>query len=518
MPEPADEVEVPEKMVAWFAKRGIRRETIDESGIYWGEWIGYDKETGEITNRRTGVAFPLVRDGRLVSVKYRFANKGFALTQGAELMPWGMDGAAGSEVVYLVEGEIDALTVQQVTGSRAVLSPPNGSSVCDDVAEKMVKACEKATRIVLAGDMDEAGQKMIDGMAQRLGKVRCWRVTWPDGCKDANDTLMEHGEEAVAACLQSARPYPVQGIVSVTDLYELIDELYDHGMPGGESTGWASLDQYYTVRKRQLSIVTGAPGSGKSVWLNALMLNLAEAGWKFAVCSPEQVPLERHSAWLIQGKVGLPFADGPTPRMTKEIMHEARAWVADRFWFVLPEENTIDAVLERSLAIVVRHGIDGLVIDPWNNFDHSRPNGMTETEYVHMWLTKLRYFDLNHDVHIWLAAHPTKLRRSEKDGKFPVATPYDISGSAGFFNKADNCISVYRHKEDDSKPVEIHVQKIRFSEDGGLGMAELRYDKVTGRYSDVSRPVPTYGKPMAMPRYDDVGKVETFPGLELYGD
>ena len=47
----------------------------------------------------------------------------------------------------------------------------------------------------------------------------------------------------------------------------------------------------------ELTLVTGIPGSGKSEWIDALMVNLVQLkGWTFGLCSMENkvsvVPLE----------------------------------------------------------------------------------------------------------------------------------------------------------------------------------------------------------------------------------
>jgi twinkle protein len=95
-------------------------------------------------------------------------------------------------------------------------------------------------------------------------------------------------------------------------------------------------------------------------------------------------------------------------------------------------------------------------------------------------------------VHVWVVAHPTKLIRGA-DGKYPVATPYDIAGSAHWYAKADNCISVHRDKDDPAATTAIHVQKIRFGEIGGRGVADLRYDVPTGAFRDIeSRAFPAW--------------------------
>ena len=94
---------------------------------------------------------------------------------------------------------------------------------------------------------------------------------------------------------------------------------------------------------------------------------------------------------------------------------------------------------------------------------------------------RIRTFCRNHDVHFWIVAHPTKLRKGT-DGKYPPATLYDINGSAGFFNKTDNGLSIYRDYSDDSVPVTLYIQKIKFHEVGGLGSVNFYHDRLTGRY------------------------------------
>ena len=131
-----------------------------------------------------------------------------------------------------------------------------------------------------------------------------------------------------------------------------------------------------------------------------------------------------------------------------------------------------------------RHGIRGLIIDPWNEFDHTRPSGQTETEYISSSLGQIRRFARAHGVHVWVVAHPKMLGRDKK-GRYPIPTPYDISGSAHWRNKADNCLTVWRDENEPDTPVHLYVQKIRFREVGTVGKIELRWNKLNGRYEDV---------------------------------
>jgi hypothetical protein len=57
----------------------------------------------------------------------------------------------------------------------------------------------------------------------------------------------------------------------------------------------------------ELTIVTGVPNSGKSEWLDALLVNLSAAhGWSFALCSMEKRPKD-HARQLLEKALGKPF-------------------------------------------------------------------------------------------------------------------------------------------------------------------------------------------------------------------
>ena len=116
-----------------------------------------------------------------------------------------------------------------------------------------------------------------------------------------------------------------------------------------------------------------------------------------------------------------------------------------------------------------------LVIDPWNEMDHYRPSGLSETEYISRILTELRRAAREFKTHLFLVAHPMKLNKGP-DGNYPVPRPYDISGSAHWFNKADNCIAIWRDVMNNPQLTQVHVQKVRFNSTGHPGVAELMYD------------------------------------------
>ena len=168
-------------------------------------------------------------------------------------------------------------------------------------------------------------------------------------------------------------------------------------------------------------------------------------------------------------------------------LRRALAWINERFFFIRADDEspTIDWVLEKARAAVMRYGVNGLVLDPYNEFEHRRPRGVNETEYISDLLGKVKRFGAAHGVHCWFVAHPAKPERMDDQNREPSLMA--ISGSAHWGNKADFGISVHRKWNSDgtrSNVSQVHVKKARFRHLGQPGVAELHFNAATGRYED----------------------------------
>lgn len=287
----------------------------------------------------------------------------------------------------------------------------------------------------------------------------------------------------------------MSGIIPASVIGEQVLALYDSGgLKAGTPTGWPSVTKLFTVAPCMWTVITGEPGSGKSTWLDAMLVNLAGQGdWTFAFYSPEQYPEAAHFSKIAQQYLGSPFCRGPTERMSREQLVEAMDWVNEYFMWLTPEKKDFMSLLETAQNYRCANKNFGLVIDPWNQIEHTmRPNGMSETEYIGRSLSILTNWTRQHKMHTFVVAHPTKLAR-EKNGDRTVPHPYDIAGSANWFNKADACITVHRpllpgetaKGSETLQDVDIYVKKIRFSHIGELGLVTLRFDKTTRRYHEL---------------------------------
>ena len=475
-------------LLEWFQRRGISSEVVQQEGIVLEpRYLAQEEDTVPC------IAFPFRKNGEVVNVKYRgLVTKAFQQISGAEKILYRQD-AIKKDLVVICEGEIDALSVV-IAGIDSVVSVPDGAPAANakNYASKFTyldqtpDPFEGVEKIILAVDSDEPGQVLQRELGRRLDTERCWFVEWPKECKDANEVLVKFGAEFLRLCIDQARPFPVQDVVEPLSTEVEILNRYYVTPARGLSTGWPAVDEFYTVDPAQLTIVTGIPSSGKSEWLDALMLNLSgEQDWNFAICSPENAPLVLHIEKLLEKVVDKPFRVGPSDRMSPDEVMSGLAFLQEHIRFIVPEDAlTVQGVLDRATALVRRFGIRGLIIDPFNEFDHTRPHGQTETDYIGYTLGSIKRWARKWGVHVWLVAHPQKLFRRE-DGSYPVPTPYDISGSANWRNKADNCITVWRDEQEPNSPVRIYVQKVRYRHIGKAGVADLQWDKRTGRYDTV---------------------------------
>ncbi len=276
--------------------------------------------------------------------------------------------------------------------------------------------------------------------------------------------------------------------VNPRDILPDVQELWKSGLPPGSPTGWIVLDRHYTVSAGQLTVVTGWPSSGKSEFLDAMLVNLSLHGWRFAMFSAENQPVSLHIAKLMEKFARKPFGAGPNERISFDELSEISDEIATsfRFFECSTEQLGIPEILsgaERYFETIEPDAKRGLVIDPWNEIEHWRPIGLSETEYVSQSLSRIRNWGRAMKCHVWIVAHPAKQIREK--GLLPEPTPDMISGSQHWWNKPDCCLCIVRNFADpDSRVVDILVQKVRFKHIGRPGRIQLIYDRVTGRYHE----------------------------------
>ena len=473
----------------FLKSRGISATTATQMRLFSAE--RYFKKLDKKTQ---AIGFPYYKNGKIVSAKYRsIESKDFTQDSGGAQEFFGIDHVDVTLPVVIVEGEIDALTLIEC-GIKNVLSVPSGAPM--KVTDGKVDASEdrkfafvwsafdmlkQVPYVTIATDTDTAGQALAEELARRIGKDKC-RVAKFD-FKDLNEALLssgnhDTGKELVRKIIDEAEPYPLSGLSLASKYIDRLNDLYAKGTGKGESTGYSNVDEIYTVAQGQLTVVTGYPSSGKSNFVDQLMVNLAKrCDWKFAICSFENQP-EIHISRLMEIYKEKRFFDG-THRMNDEEKKESFEFVENHFMFLdseTAEPSSIDSILERARVAVARTGIRGLVIDPYNYIENK--GGSAEHEFISNMLTRIQAFAKAYGVHVWFVAHPSKITRSGMD--LPRPDGMAISGSMAWWAKADCGLTVHRA----DKNVEIAVWKCRYRWVGTQGETLLGYNKITGTYEN----------------------------------
>ena len=481
------------------------RATVDESaiknffnsrGILWSQDIDLPVISGKRYFNGFGeldaVGFVYGDQSQPSAIKWRAINQKAFTQEGAARHFYGIEFIPDdAKELIIVEGECDALAL--ASAGIAAVSCPNGApqmvsgksfSPEDDnkfsyiwEARELIDRCDK---IILATDNDKAGHALAEEIARRIGRAKCWAINYPAGCKDANEVIQQHGVEALKDVVSKSQPLPLKGVYSAKSYIQDVQDIFAKGVGSGESTGIASIDDLFTIAEGQLSVVTGVPSSGKSEFVDQIMVNLAQnCSWKFAVASFENPP-HFHIAKLSEKIVGKAFFEGEAERMTNKELTDCSNFIDKHFVFLDSRDgavSTIDSIIDRAKQAVMRLGIRGLVIDPYNYIEKNTQSD--ESQSISSMLTKVTAFAKAHGVHVWFIAHPAKMYPRE-DGSMPIPTGMSISGSAAWFAKADLGVTVHRVGDD----TEIHCWKSRFKWIGKQGAVPLAYDKSTGRYSE----------------------------------
>lgn len=476
--------------IDWFENvRKISNNTLLRFGVTEGkEWMPKNGTEMPV------ICFNYYRDGKLVNTKFRAKGKDFKLVKGAELIFYNIDSIKGATRVYVVEGEIDAMSLYEA-GVHEVVSVPNGASKGNQKMEYLDNCWElfeDKTEIVLFVDNDEAGYSLRQELGRRFGFERCLKVNYPEGCKDANEILIQYGKETLKNICDNADFFPIEGVLTVGD--DLIDDIYhfwEHGYPSGVKTGIGNLDEYFSLMEGQYTTFTGIPSSGKSEIIDYITTSVAKThGWKWAITSFENQPSSLHATKLIEkiGGAAFGFRKNASDRLSQAEFEKSLLMLHDHFTFVNVNkvDLSLDGILQKFSELVKRKGCKGFVLDPWNYIEAAIPQGYTETQYISECLTKIKNFCIKHAAHLFLVAHPTKLKK-EANGKYEIPTMYSISGSAHFFNKTDNGISVYRDYE--TGIVTLFIQKIRYSWLGKLGSCEFMFNSETRQYIPINEPL-----------------------------
>lgn len=489
----------------YFASRKISSATVDAFGIS-------SDENGMIV-------FPFTENGTLTFVKYRRPWKPSESEKkkkewrepGTKSILFGMDMCAFSQPLIITEGQIDCMSLYEA-GIHNVVSVPSG---CEDLS--FIENCwdwlEKFKTIILFGDSDAPGQKMVQTLAKRLDETRCRIVEeYPENphggiCKDANEVLYFHSPFALLDMVENAREIPVKGLL---DLGSVLPQ--DPTLVPRIKTNVPKLDEMTGgLLEGGISIVLGKAGAGKSVLTNMIVLGAIEQGYTVCVYTGEFRP-GRFQHWINLQAAGSdyitlkndPIRGKKIPVLPYNVQERIIRWYAGKLLLYDNDElfdcSQADSIFSVFLTAIRRHGAKLLVVD---NLMMAVSDKEEEWRAQAIFVNRLKQLANKYGVAILLVAHARKTKAGEK------LSADDLSGASASNNLADLTISV--------EPGHLTVLKNR--DTGMLGVIDYCYCPDSKRIYQadagdrLSLSWDKSGLPMASPRADSLEEYQVIPPM-----
>ncbi len=517
--------------IAFFAHRGISLHTLQLSGI-----IEERAYFPALQREEIAAVFPITYGGKLLSYKFRcITEKAFAIVKDTELVLYGsqvlcdLKGTGKKVKCALVEGEIDRLTLLQlgiatIDGSNGIiaLSVPNGTNSLACLQKHFDnKDFDCVEQFLMLTDNDAKGVEMRDEFARRVGIERCAFFTYPEGIKDVNELHMrERAQQGWGAAafwhLVRVNVPPIKGVDTVTDAWQGIMKIREQGHPQYKKVGIDDLDQLFTWHLGgQLTALSAAPNSGKTDFLISTALRLAHLhGAKVGIMSPETGSSAEIYDMLAKCYLGMltspaEAADQPVTARelgvaTNQQFEDALFFISQHFFVFSCDDVAMRTgdLLAIAEQLVARHGINMLIIDPYNFLedaftDPENARAMM-SDYLNGNLQRIKHWSYKYDVHTVLVPHPKALQPF-----VPMEDYGQINGGAAWGNKCDNVLFLNRlfpgkgseermerarkKQLDDTDPllgdnVEVCVRKVKKRYAGKVGTATLAYRIPTGQF------------------------------------
>jgi twinkle protein len=462
------------KVVSWFDDRGISLQTLNDLKI--GEGLEYMPQTGKEENT---IQFNYYIGNDLVNIKYRDGRKNFKLYKGAEKVFYNINSTIGYDTVYIVEGEMDVLAFHEA-GIKNVVSVPNGATLTHnnlDYLDNCIDYFADKEKIIIAVDNDEPGQALQQELIRRLGAELCYTLSFGD-VKDANDYLIKYGKKQLAEHTASAKPVPLENVVTFRDIETEITDFVQNGFKPGFQVGLPNFDKIFSTYTGQFITVTGIPSSGKSDFVDQMVVGYNKNyGWKTAYASPENAPTYLHAHKLMR-KV---WEDMPSKSdIGSDRWNNVAQHVNDNFFFIDMDRYSLESVLRKGAELVKRKGIKCLVIDPFNKVRDVDAKTEDVNRYTMEYLTKIETFCKKYDVLVIIVAHPTKMYKNN-DGKIEEPTMYNIKGGGEWYDASYHGILVHRNYEE--KTVKAKILKVKFQNLGENGAeAHFKWEPRSGSF------------------------------------
>ena len=392
----------------------------------------------------------------------------------------------GGRYVTITEGEYDAASVYQMSGSKyPAVSIKNGAQSALKDCKDQYEWLDSFDNIIVCFDSDEAGTTAAKEVASLFaGKARI--VKHHPDFKDANEYLERSRGDDFKAAWWAAEIHTPDGIIAGKSLWDSVNTPVEKA---AVQYPWSGLnDLTYGIRSYELVTLTAGSGVGKSQVMREVLYHVLNNSESNIGCIflEESVTKTAQSLMSLHSGKRLHI---PTVESTEEERRDAfnATLGTDRLFFYdhfgsTSVENIVGQVRYLSKA----HDCKYVFLDHLSIIVSAQDNG-DERKAIDEVMTRLRMLTQETGIALFLVSH---LRRPAGKGHEEGAATSlsDLRGSASIAQLSDIVLGFERNGQADDleerNTTHIRVLKNRFS--GETGMAtSVRYDQDTGRMSEV---------------------------------
>lgn len=205
--------------------------------------------------------------------------------------------AAEDQPVFIVEGEIDALSIIEAGGQAVALgSTSNVNKLLDLLKEKATRAT-----LLLCLDSDNAGRKAHKELADGLQRLNIAHISADinRGYKDPNEALTSDREAFIAGIRAAERTIAAKPDNICSYIAELMaGEIETFKAGANRKTGFVNLDQQAGGIYPGLYVLGAVSSLGKTTFIHQVADQMAAAGEHILFFSMEQSRLEMVSKSL----------------------------------------------------------------------------------------------------------------------------------------------------------------------------------------------------------------------------
>jgi hypothetical protein len=251
------------------------------------------------------------------------------------------------------------------------------------------------------------------------------------------------------------------------DVKENALQILENGYEAVQSTGIDELDEYFKMKKTEITLLTGIGNYGKSTFLKYLcLMKTILFGDKWAIFTPEDNPAEEFYHDLVEIYLGCDCTPFNYNKPNKETYETAYDFISKHFFYVYPKEvaPTPDYIKERFLELIIKEKVTGCIVDPFNQLANNYgSSGGRSDKYLETLLSDFLRFATINNQYFFIVAHPHKLQK-DSSGNYPCPDVFDIADGAMWNNKMHNILVYHRpdHQQNPQSPIcEMHTKKIK---------------------------------------------------------